>query len=44
MRTLYWRAIRRVERRAAAYRAAPSFEARELLRQACNLANYLVSR
>lgn len=39
---LYWRAMRRVQRRSAAYRAAPSEAALALLREACRLANGLV--
>lgn len=36
---IYWRALRRVERRAENYLFAPTARNRELLRQACRLAN-----
>lgn len=41
MLAVYYRALKRVERRSATYRADHSARAEALLREACRLANFL---
>lgn len=41
MLSVYYRALKRVERRSAAYRDTHTARAERLLREACGLANFL---